>query len=358
MSFLELENIRKSFGASTAVELFNLQAEQGEFVSFLGPSGCGKTTTLRMIAGFEHPTTGHIKVGGQNITHHPPNLRKIGMVFQSYALFPNMTVAENIGFGLKIAKHSSSDIKKRVDEMLELVSLTELAKRYPGQISGGQAQRVALARALAPKPRLLLLDEPLSALDALIRRSLREEIRRIQQQLGVTAIYVTHDQEEALSLSDRIVVMSKGKIEQIGTPFELYNFPASGFVASFIGTLNVLPIKILNNSQGLVELAGQQIYVTAPLSQSNGSTVNMALRPENITFAQGEQPDINVITATIKTISFLGAVIRVRLEVANTGLEMDIFNSRELVMPKVGDVVKVAFDKASGLILGGKIPLD
>jgi putative spermidine/putrescine transport system ATP-binding protein len=217
---------------------------------------------------------------------------------------------------------------------------------------------VALARALAPKPRLLLLDEPLSALDALIRRSLREEIRRIQQQLGVTAIYVTHDQEEALSLSDRIVVMSKGKIEQIGTPFELYNFPASGFVASFIGTLNVLPIKILNNSQGLVELAGQQIYVTAPLSQPNGSTVNMALRPENITFAQGEQPDINVITATIKTISFLGAVIRVRLEVANTGLEMDIFNSRELVMPKVGDVVKVAFDKASGLILGGKIPLD
>jgi putative spermidine/putrescine transport system ATP-binding protein len=267
-----------------------------------------------------------------------------------------MNVAENIGFGLKIAKYSAGDIKKRVEEMLELVGLTELARRYPGQISGGQAQRVALARALAPKPRLLLLDEPLSALDALIRRSLREEIRRIQQQLGVTTIYVTHDQEEALSLSDRIVVMSKGKIEQIGTPFEIYNFPTTAFVASFIGTLNVLPVKVLESSQGLVELAGQKVFVPAPLLQPNGTRVNMALRPENITLARGDQADMNSVTARIKTISFLGAVVRVRLEIAEHDLEMDIFNSRELVLPQAGDETRIAFDKMAGLVMAGKLP--
>ena len=218
MAFLELTNVRKLFGQVAAVENFNLQVERGEFVSFLGPSGCGKTTTLRMIAGFELPTAGTILVNGKDITFQPPQKRDTGMVFQSYALFPNMTVADNIAFGLMIAKKPKADIQKRVDEMLGIIKMSGLGNRYPYQLSGGQQQRVALARALAIRPQVLLLDEPLSALDAKIRISLRAEIRAIQRQLGITTIYVTHDQEEALSLSDRVVVMNNAKIEQVGVP--------------------------------------------------------------------------------------------------------------------------------------------
>src|SRR4051812_14160135 len=202
MTFLELTGVQKRFGATVAVEDFNLAAQKGEFVSFLGPSGCGKTTTLRMIAGFEQPTAGTITVDGADITHAPPNKRNVGMVFQSYALFPNMTVADNIGFGLRVRKRSKDQIKKRVGELLELINLTDRGNRSPYQLSGGQQQRVALARALAIEPEVLLLDEPLSALDAKIRVALRKEIRAIQRQLGITTVYVTHDQEEAMSLSD------------------------------------------------------------------------------------------------------------------------------------------------------------
>ncbi|HEX7587262.1 MAG TPA: ABC transporter ATP-binding protein, partial [Anaerolineae bacterium] len=240
MAFLELNNVRKSFGAVNAVESFNLKVERGELVSFLGPSGCGKTTTLRMIAGFEMPTVGTITISGADVTYIQPNKRNVGMVFQSYALFPNMNVTDNIGFGLKIAGKASSDIKKRAEEMLALIHMPGLGDRYPYQLSGGQQQRVALARALAFQPKVLLLDEPLSALDAKIRVSLRQEIRSIQQKLGITTVYVTHDQEEALSMSDRVVVMNNGRAEQIGTPFEIYNFPTTEFVAQFVGTLNTL----------------------------------------------------------------------------------------------------------------------
>src|SRR5574341_784506 len=218
MAFLELTSIRKAFGAVNAVDNFNLQVNRGEFVSFLGPSGCGKTTTLRMIAGFELPTAGRIAIDGKDVTYHPPQKRNTGMVFQSYALFPNMTVADNIGFGLKIARKPKDQIATRVAEMLALIKMDAFGQRYPYQLSGGQQQRVALARAIAIEPQVLLLDEPLSALDAKIRVSLRQEIRAIQQRLGITTIYVTHDQEEALSLSDRVVVMHDGKIEQVGTP--------------------------------------------------------------------------------------------------------------------------------------------
>ena len=213
MSFLELTGVQKRFGTTTAVEDFNLAAEQGEFVSFLGPSGCGKTTTLRMIAGFEQPTAGLITINGRDVTWLSPNKRDVGMVFQSYALFPNMTVADNIGFGLKVRQRSKAQIKQRVGELLEIVNLPDKGARYPYQLSGGQQQRVALARALAFEPQVLLLDEPLSALDAKIRVALRHEIRSIQRQLGITTVYVTHDQEEALSLSDRVVVMSEGRME-------------------------------------------------------------------------------------------------------------------------------------------------
>src|SRR6202795_209651 len=218
----------------------------GEFFSFLGPSGCGKTTTLRMIAGFEQPTAGTITIGGTDITHRPPNRRNIGMVFQSYALFPNMSVADNIGFGLKVRKRPKDQIRKRVGELLEMINLPNKGDRYPWQLSGGQQQRVALARALAIEPQVLLLDEPLSALDAKIRVALRTEIRSIQRQLGITTVYVTHDQEEALSLSDRVVVMSEGRVEQIGAPADIYNFPATPFVASFVGTLNLLAVGVID----------------------------------------------------------------------------------------------------------------
>ena len=237
MAYLELSKINKEFAKAVAVNDFNLSAEQGEFVSFLGPSGCGKTTTLRMIAGFELPTSGKIQIDGKDLTFVSPSKRNVGMVFQSYALFPNMTVAGNIAYGLRMAGKPKAEIKQRVDEMLSLIHMKDFSGRYPSQISGGQQQRVALARALAIRPRVLLLDEPLSALDAKIRVELRQEIRRIQQQLGITTIYVTHDQEEALSISDRIVVMSEGRIEQIGSSSEIYNFPKTEFVANFVGQL-------------------------------------------------------------------------------------------------------------------------
>jgi putative spermidine/putrescine transport system ATP-binding protein len=230
--FLSIQHVRKSFGATTVVEDFNLDVERGEFVSFLGPSGCGKTTVLRMVAGFEEPSAGTIVVGGKDITRLKPNQRNVGMVFQAYALFPNLTVAQNIGFGLKVAGMPKADADRRVAEMLDLIKLPQMGDRYPYQLSGGQQQRIALARAIAPKPKLLLLDEPLSALDAKVRVSLREEIRSIQKKLGITTVFVTHDQEEALSISDRIVVMHAGNIEQLGAPHEIYNKPATRFVAT------------------------------------------------------------------------------------------------------------------------------
>ena len=220
MAFLSIQHASKRYAQSVAVEDLNLEVEKGELVSFLGPSGCGKTTTLRMVAGFEIPSSGKIELNGLDITNKPPNRRNVGMVFQAYALFPNMTVGDNVGFGLKVNKRPKEEIQQRVAEMLGMIRMPDLAKRYPYQLSGGQQQRVALARALAIKPQVLLLDEPLSALDAKIRVELRYEIRRIQQELGITTIYVTHDQEEAMALSDRVVVMSAGRIEQIGKPWE------------------------------------------------------------------------------------------------------------------------------------------
>jgi putative spermidine/putrescine transport system ATP-binding protein len=211
MGFLDIENVQKTYGANQVVRNCNLSIARGEFVSFLGPSGCGKTTTLRMVAGFETPSAGRIRIDGRDVTDLKPNQRNVGMVFQSYALFPNLTVAENVAFGLKVAKRPTEEIRARVAEMLTLIKLPQLGDRYPFQLSGGQQQRVALARALAVKPQVLLLDEPLSALDAKIRVSLREEIRGLQRELGITTIYVTHDQEEALSMSDRIAVMSEGR---------------------------------------------------------------------------------------------------------------------------------------------------
>ena len=262
MAFLELSNLVKTFGANRVVKDFDLSIDKGEFVSLLGPSGCGKTTVLRMVAGFETPTAGTIRIDGQDVTGQKPNERAIGMMFQAYALFPNMTVADNVAFGLKVKGVARAERDSVVTEMLRLIGLPDLGGRFPFQLSGGQQQRVALARALAVRPRVLLLDEPLSALDAKIRVSLRTEIREIQRELGITAVFVTHDQEEALSMSDRIVVMNSCKADQIGTPFEIYNRPKTRFVASFVGTLSIIEGKVENAENRTVTIGGRSITLS------------------------------------------------------------------------------------------------
>jgi putative spermidine/putrescine transport system ATP-binding protein len=359
MTFLELAGVQKRFGDVAAVEDFNLAAERGEFVSFLGPSGCGKTTTLRMIAGFERPTGGAIVIDGVEVTHRPPNQRNVGMVFQSYALFPNMTVAGNIGFGLKVRKRPRAQIDKRVEELLALIHLEDRGNRYPYQLSGGQQQRVALARALAIEPQILLLDEPLSALDAKIRLVLRKEIRAIQRQLGITTVYVTHDQEEALSLSDRVVVMSQGRIEQIGTPFEIYNFPATAFVASFVGTLNLVAAGVIDAGSGRLSIDGQEIRTLKAVTDAGpDGRVTLAVRPEGISLGRG--PDgSNRLHGRVEDINFLGSIVRLRLRLGDgtagesaTTIALDTFNEPHLTLPPVGDSVTVSFPPEACFVLG------
>jgi putative spermidine/putrescine transport system ATP-binding protein len=338
--FLSLRDVRKEFNGVVAVESFNLEVEPGEFVSFLGPSGCGKTTTLRMVAGFEPPTSGTIRLAGEDVTYAKANERNIGMVFQSYALFPNMTVADNIAFGLRVRKEDGSARNERVAELLDLIHLPDKAKAYPNELSGGQQQRVALARALAISPQLLLLDEPLSALDAKIRDDLRAEIRRIQRQLNITTIYVTHDQEEALALSDRIVVMSKGQMEQVGEPFEIYNNPATGFVASFVGQLNRLPVTVVDPALGRIGVGRSEIRTTSLIESPAGAEVSLMMRPEEITLDAEEE---NVLDGTVESVTFLGSIVRVQVAVEGGRLTADLFNERLLELPVVGAATQLSF---------------
>jgi putative spermidine/putrescine transport system ATP-binding protein len=351
MAFLSLSNISKRFADFAAVEDFNLDVEKGEFVSFLGPSGCGKTTTLRMIAGFEVPTTGQVTLNNVDITSKSPSQRDVGMVFQAYALFPNMTVSNNIAFGLRIRKEPEVKIKERVAEMLSIIHLEEKGDSYPYQLSGGQQQRVALARALAIRPQVLLLDEPLSALDAKIRVSLRAEIRAIQRKLGITAIYVTHDQEEALSISDRIVVMEKGRIEQVGSPFQIYNFPETNFVASFVGTLNTADAEVVDPARGLISMDGIQFVSADDLNgRQKGDKVRISIRPERFSFASDVKKD-NVLDCVIENITFLGAVVRIQVTIGKSKFNMDTFNNPFLELPKIGDKDQVTCSKEAVLVL-------
>jgi putative spermidine/putrescine transport system ATP-binding protein len=353
MAFLEIQSLRKSFGANTVVENFDLAIERGEFVSLLGPSGCGKTTVLRMVAGFETPTAGSIRVDGKEIIGLRPNQRKVGMVFQAYALFPNMTVANNVAFGLKVSGKSSAEVGQRVDEMLKMIKLPHLADRYPYQLSGGQQQRVALARALAVKPQVLLLDEPLSALDAKIRVSLRDEIRNLQRSLGITTIFVTHDQEEALSMSDRIVVMSEGRAEQIGTPFEIYNRPRTKFVATFVGTLNILKGKVVDAAGGRIAVDGQEIIAPAGIANGHaGDMRSVALRPE-AAFLEDRAGNMNRLRGTIEDVSFLGSVVRVRVRFSENSISLDTFNNPGATPPGRGSPVTVSFAPEDLLVLEG-----
>ena len=304
--FLDLRHIRKEFGSFTALQDIDLEIRKGEFVCFLGPSGCGKTTLLRIIAGLETQTAGSISQGRRDISLLPPARRDYGIVFQSYALFPNLSVADNVAYGLVNRKTPRSEIKQRVADLLKLVGLPNTEAKFPGQLSGGQQQRIALARALATAPGLLLLDEPLSALDALERIRLRQEIRALQQKLGVTTIMVTHDQEEALSIADRIVVMNHGVIEQIGTPMDIYREPASPFVADFVGKVNVLPARL---EQGMLRFGSMCL----PYAGEDREVARVYLRPEDVLARPIEPGDAHVFEAQIDKIEFLGSYCHVHV---------------------------------------------
>lgn len=349
MSFLSLQGVTKYFGKTLAVNHFDLEVERGELVSFLGPSGCGKTTTLRMIAGFEMPDSGHVLLDDQDISHRPANRRGVGMVFQSYALFPNLNVGDNIAFGLHVTRRPEGEIAERVREMLTLIHLEGYEDRYPYQLSGGQQQRVALARALANQPRVLLLDEPLSALDAKIRVELREEIRRIQRTLSITTIYVTHDQEEAFALSDRVVVMHDGKIEQVGRPAEIYNFPRTEFVASFVGQINLMPVEVADREGGLYRVAGQMVKSEPLDGKELAETPRLAVRPEQ--FALGHVEGDNHLEGTLRNLVFLGSVVRMRVDIGGVILVVDLLNDRKLALPAVGDAVELSFPEHASWVM-------
>ncbi len=295
------------------------------------------------------PQADKIELNGVDITDKPPNRRNVGMVFQAYALFPNMTVGDNVGFGMKIAKKPKAEIAERVKEMLGLIKMPDLGDRFPYQLSGGQQQRVALARALAIKPQVLLLDEPLSALDAKIRVELRYEIRRIQQQLKITTIYVTHDQEEALTLSDRVVVMSAGHIEQIGSPFDIYNYPSTPFVASFVGTLNQLRCRVTDAGSGTLTLGNQPFKTSAPI-KSGATDVVVMLRPEELHI--GVREGDNSLTGKVESVAFLGSVFRVHLKLGESVVALDALNERKLVLPKVGENLTVSFPPHACWVMG------
>ncbi|HEX6035299.1 MAG TPA: ABC transporter ATP-binding protein, partial [Anaerolineales bacterium] len=288
---------------------------------------------------------------GADITDKSPNQRNMGMIFQSYALFPNMTVAQNIGFGLRVRKSSKSEISERVREMVSLVNLEKHVNKYPYQLSGGQQQRVSLARALAIRPNVLLLDEPLSALDAKIRLSLRAQIREIQKRLGITAIFVTHDQEEALSISDRIVVMYDGNVEQVGTPFDIYNFPQTPFVANFVGSLNTALAEVTDPAKGLLNMDGVQFTSAAKMDGlQKGDKVRMAIRPERFSFAS-EGKKANVVDCQVENITFLGSVVRVHILIGKSKFTMDTFNYPSLELPRIGSTQQVTCSREAVLVL-------
>ena len=307
--FLKLTGIEKHFGSFTALRGVDLSIDKGEFVCFLGPSGCGKTTLLRIIAGLETQSAGRIEQAGRDVTLLPPAQRDYGIVFQSYALFPNLSVADNVAYGLVNRKTPRAKARERVTELVKLVGLPGSEDKFPAQLSGGQQQRIALARALATSPGLLLLDEPLSALDAIVRVHLRQEIRSLQRKLGVTTIMVTHDQEEALSVADRIVVMNQGTVEQVGTPMQVYREPASAFVADFVGRVNVLRASAESGHRVRIgPTSFEFVHDLAP-----GSAVKIYLRPEDVLARPLQPGDSNVFEALITKIEFLGSYCLVRV---------------------------------------------
>ncbi len=342
MTALSFHGVRKTFGPTVALYGLDLDIKNGEMITLLGPSGCGKTTALRIAAGFEFADSGIVEVGGADISGTPAHKRNMGMVFQSYSLFPNLSVAQNIDFGLRTRKVDKPQRQRRVNEMLDLVQLGEFAGRYPHQLSGGQQQRVALARALAPQPQLLLLDEPLSALDAKVRATLRDEIKRIQTELGITTLFVTHDQDEALAISDRIGVMSSGRLEQLGTPTEVYRTPSSAFVARFVGSMNELRGAVTG---GAVDVLSYRIPVPAAAKHSTGTPVLLLVRPED--FELVTEPEQG-LSGTATGVTFQGAttIVGVRLDVLDQLVHVEI---RAGADPVIGSRVTVTVDGTRGV---------
>jgi putative spermidine/putrescine transport system ATP-binding protein len=340
MGALTYAGVRKTFGALVALEGLDLALAEGELVSLLGPSGCGKTTALRIAAGFETADTGRVSVGDRDITYLAAHKRNMGMVFQSYSLFPNLTVAQNVEYGLRTRKVEKGARRRRVSEILDLVQLNQFSARYPHQLSGGQQQRVALGRALAVNPEVLLLDEPLSALDAKVRASLRDEIRRIQTEVGITTLFVTHDQEEALGISDRVGVMSNGRLEQLAPPTEVYRHPASAFVARFVGTMNELPATVVR--RGLVDVAGNTLPTNDAHDAPDGSSVLLLVRPEDLSVSAGVDGGL---PGSVTASTFQGATtdIAVRLDRLDRLVTASMASSEAPVV-SIGDRVSVTID--------------
>ncbi len=355
---IRLVDLRKTFGEVRAVDGVSLDIHAGEFFSLLGPSGCGKTTTLRMIGGFEFPTGGRIELRGRDITNDPPERRPVNMVFQSYALFPHLSVFENVAFGLRRHKVADVEVRRRVGASLELVRMTGFDKRKPDQMSGGQQQRIALARALVNEPTVLLLDEPLGALDLKLRRQLQVELKRVQLEVGITFVYVTHDQEEALALSDRIAVMNRGRVEQLGAPEELYDRPATRFVADFIGTTNLVAGTVESRGFGamVVRLPGGERCL-APDTRAVGSPVELAVRPEVITLAadDGAADRVNSTTAPglhghVLQSAYLGTSVSHQVR-TDGGLVLTAIVPRSAPRPLPGDRVAIHWNASDVLVL-------
>ncbi len=339
---VSLRSLTRAFGATRALDEMSLDIEPGELVALLGPSGCGKTTALRIVAGFEFADSGEVLVGGRDVSGVAANKRDMGMVFQSYSLFPNMSALDNVGFGLRMRGIGTAGRRKQAAELLDMVGLAPQARQFPHQLSGGQQQRVALARALAIQPRVLLLDEPLSALDAKVRLQLREQIRTLQQRLGTTTLFVTHDQEEALSMSDRVGVMRSGKLEQVATPDELYSRPATAFVAEFVGTMNRLPGELTDGGRAV-----SVIGVTVPVQEGgpDSGAVDALVRPENLTVTPSETGDGIV---TVRT--FLGAVTRLTVRLSgDTEVVVDVATTAAAEMTP-GTAVQVGLPQSPVLV--------
>lgn len=357
---IEIDHVVKRFGEFVAVDDVDFSIGQGEFFSMLGPSGCGKTTTLRMIAGFEQPTSGAIRLDGVDVSKVPPNKRDVNTVFQHYALFPHMNAFDNVAFGPQSRKVDKVTIKKRVTEMLEVVRLTEFASRRPAQLSGGQQQRVALARALVNLPKALLLDEPLGALDLKLRHAMQFELKRIQREVGITFVYVTHDQEEALTMSDRIAVMSDGRVEQIGTPSEIYDNPASVFVAGFIGQANLWPATVTQHAAGTTRvsaLGGASLCGSCGDSTlAVGSAATLMVRPERISISLAQPTSQSggdqSVNATVSDLAFQGPIVRLALEAADgSPIIANVDPDADLPLLRPGDSVWASWTQSAACVL-------
>lgn len=341
---LEIDDVAKTFGDTTALKGVSLHVREGEFLTLLGPSGCGKTTLIRIIAGFESPTAGDVKIDGKSILDAPPYRRPLGMVFQSLALFPHLSVAENIAYGLKVRGQSKDLIKQKVESTLDMVGLAGMGKRYTGQMSGGQRQRVALARAIVTEPRVLLLDEPLGALDLKIRRQMQTELKQIQERLGTTFIFVTHDQEEALTMSDRIAVFREGAIEQVAEPSVIYQQPASRFVAEFVGDTNFFEGSIQAEAGGAPCLRSPDLSASIPLAATtfpDGSRVGVSLRPQHIKIRDASQA---LLQARVVRHVYAGQSTRLWLEVGERTLIADCSESDGQTIPSPGQTVGLDWD--------------